>query len=127
MTVSVDAHLKNEHVSYEINMMIACFTAMRSMHAVPKAFDQFYFNVLHEAFCVHAHNLMSYFPEAIASNHDWGVYRRRIEDQIITLDPDKRRFTSKITWPKDHKAILDIVKSQMQETGATLPPILEGL
>lgn len=117
----------NEHVNYELQMLEACYVTLKRLSQgmmipamIPggeKANGQFFFNMVHEDFCVHARNLLLwYYAGGLVMPQEIAFIKEKINDQIVTLIPDFR--TSKIEekiGDEDRATLYEHIKNLMDE------------
>src|ERR1700722_11230573 len=79
----------NEHVAYEFAMLDAVYITLQQRNLPSSLSQQFWINVLHESFCVHAWNLIGWIVEDtndpfVVEDKVDGILEK-IADQILSL------------------------------------------
>jgi hypothetical protein len=121
--------VKNEHVSYEWQMLQACYHVLQKLNKgmmIPlmisggeQANGQFFFNMVHEDFCLHARNLINWKHslEYDVMGYDFTLasIMKKVEDQIVTLDVERRtaKVEEKIS-DYDRKFLYEYIKEFME-------------
>lgn len=117
----------NEHVRYEWQMLGACYFTLKRLSKgmmipdmIPggeEANGQFFFNMVHEDFCLHARNLLLwYYAGGLVMPQEIAFIKQKITDQIVTLVPEFR--TTKVEekiGDADRETLYEHIKNIMDE------------